>query len=45
MNVYRDFYNQAWKDYQREFARLAETGQSLAAETADVLRAAAPEAK
>jgi hypothetical protein len=45
MNVYRDFYNQAWKDYQREFARLAETGQSLAAETADVMRAAASESK
>ena len=45
INVYRDFYNQAWKDYQREFARLSEVGQNLAAEAADVMRTPAPESK
>jgi hypothetical protein len=45
LNVYRDFYEQACKDYGRELAKLAEVGQGLATDAAEAMRIPAPESK
>jgi hypothetical protein len=45
LEVSRDFYNQAWRDYQRELARLAELGQSLTADAVDLMRTPATGSK
>ncbi|MFN3744000.1 MAG: phasin family protein [Hyphomicrobiaceae bacterium] len=45
LNVYRDFYERACKDYGRGLARLAEVGQGLATDAAEAMRIPAPEPK
>jgi hypothetical protein len=45
LNVYRVFYEQACKDYGREFARLAEVGQGFATDAAEAMRIPASEPK